>query len=99
ARRDDVERADAVEERGFPRAGLADDADHLALVDGEVDAAEHLERAPHVLEGLLDVSGDDDGTGHEAAPLLAYGSRALFPYRPRRPRHSAPRERGGLPHP
>ena len=31
-------------------------ADHLALVDVEVDAAQHLERAPHVLERLVDVS-------------------------------------------
>ena len=37
------------------RAGLADDRHHLALVDPELDAAQHLERASHVLERLFHI--------------------------------------------
>ena len=49
ARRREVERADAVQERATcPRPTGPDDREHLALVDGDVDAPEHVERAPHV---------------------------------------------------
>ena len=44
----------------LPAPDCADDRDDLALVDREVDAAEHLERAPHVEERFLHVVGDDD---------------------------------------
>jgi hypothetical protein len=58
----DVERADAVEQRRLAGARLADDADHLAFVDGEIDAAQDLERSSHVLERLLHAGGNDEGT-------------------------------------
>ena len=53
----DVERPHAVQKRGFPRAGRADDGDELPLVDREVDPFEHVELASHVLERLADVLG------------------------------------------
>ena len=35
-------------------------AEHLALVDGEVDAAQHVELAPHVHEALVQIFDDDE---------------------------------------
>ena len=61
----DVERADAVEERRLAGPGGADDADHLPVVDLQVDAPEDLERPPHVPERLLDVVRDDERLAHE----------------------------------
>ena len=48
---DRLEAVDAGEQRRLARAGAADDGDHLALVDGQVDALQDLQRA----EGFADV--------------------------------------------
>ena len=48
---DRLEQVDAAKERGLAGARRADQADDLVLVDGEVDAAQHLDLA----EGLVDV--------------------------------------------
>ena len=82
----DVERADAVQERRLARAGRADDADHLAVVDLHVDAPEHLERAPHVAERLLDVVRDDERLAHGTPHVARRGFRCWRARRLRLPR-------------
>jgi hypothetical protein len=82
SRSDDVEGADAMKEGRFARPGLTHDAHHFPLVDREIDAAQNVERPSHVLEGLLHVSGNDDGAcGHakgETGILLAHEAAGLF---------------------
>ena len=56
---DGLEAVDGAAERGLARAGRADDHDHLALVDGEVDVLEHVELAVV----LVDMRHLDDGHG------------------------------------
>jgi hypothetical protein len=36
----------------------------LALIDGEVDAPQHVELSPHVHEGLVQILDDDERLGH-----------------------------------
>ena len=45
ARGGPVEQVDHPHQRAFARAALADDAEHFARLDGEVDALERLDRA------------------------------------------------------
>jgi hypothetical protein len=67
-----VEGADAVEQRALAGAGGPDDGHHLALADGDVDPPEHVQRAPHVHEALLQRAHLDEraaGCGREVGRL------------------------------
>ena len=50
-----IERADAVQQRALAGTRLPDDGQDLPGVDGQIDALQHLEGAPHVLKALLQV--------------------------------------------
>ena len=69
-RRRGLEQVHAAQQRGLAGAGGPDDADHLAVVDVEVDALEHLVGA-EVLVQLLHVDGGcglvDPWLGHQRA--------------------------------
>jgi hypothetical protein len=60
ARGGDVQRPQTVEKRRLSRAGLADDADHLAGFNGKIDATKDLQGPPFVLVDLLDVLRFDE---------------------------------------
>src|SRR5262245_46917501 len=55
-----VERADAMQERALAGARSAHDGQELARVDVQIDAAQHLERLPHVQEGLVQALNQDE---------------------------------------
>ena len=67
AARGQVEGADAVEQGALAGARGADDGHHLALVDGDVDAPEHPQRAPHVHEALVQIAHLDEASAHGLA--------------------------------
>src|SRR5205823_4620582 len=63
-----LEAVDAAKQRALARAALADDRNHLARLDGEVDALEHLVCAEALAQAL------DLNDGH-AGSFPACGSR------------------------
>ena len=64
---DRLEQVDAAEQRGFSRARCADEADDLVLGDGQVDAAQDLER-PEGLVQVLDAQRGGRWAGQRATP-------------------------------
>ena len=55
-----IEAADELQQRRLARARRADDRDAIALGDGELDAAQHLDVAPDVAERLDELAGLED---------------------------------------
>ena len=62
ARLDGLQPVDRAAQRRLAGPGGADDDDHLALADGEVDVLQHVQ----VAEVLVDALEDDEGLGHAA---------------------------------
>ena len=71
------EQAHQTEERHrLPGAGLPDDAEHLALADVEVDAADRLDVAEHRRERDPEVAQAQDRIRHRLPPRCSLGSVA-----------------------
>lgn len=67
-----LEAVDAAQRRALAGARATDQHQHLAALDCEADAVQHLERA----EALMDLVEDDDGAFDDEAFLAhGYGSR------------------------
>ena len=68
--------ADDGQERGFAGAGRADHRHMAAMIDGEADTAQNVDRAGGAVERKADVAKPDDGVGHEGntAPEVTMGA-------------------------
>lgn len=70
-----VERAEHVQQSALPRTAGPDDGDHLATVDGEIDAAQNVENAPIAAEvGLVQIMRFEDGHCHSCL-IASIGKR------------------------
>ena len=70
-----VQTHDAAAERGFARAGLADDAERLAFLDLESDTIDRLDHLPTAAAGKRDLKlVDRQDFGHAIAPCSVSAS-------------------------
>ena len=80
-----VEDPEAVEERALPDARAADDRQHLAAADREIDALQHRQRlAPDLVGPGQPLRGEDRPATHGAAPGSGRGGPPGVPAARRR---------------